>query len=481
VPASASVLEREVCFTDRDMELFAAASGDHSPVHTDPAFARRTAFGECIVFGGLETIALLGLLPQDARERVRTVRSSFPGPVLPGERLLAQARRHADGARWELRLTGRGKVLARVLTDEAFERPRSHGEAAGELSGEYRPGGELGALERRFGTEGLARPLLEGIGWASNVVGTTLPGFDGICTAVALAAGDGAAPAARHRVLVHERDERTDQLLIDGVLSDAAGEPRCFGTIECMPFTPTQPESPALTEASGHEDLGRAAVVVGASRGLGAALTLALLSRGYAVHSLYHRSDDCAAQLRALAGPSAYRLTLHRGDAADPRFLAEVADAIDGPLDGIAVCAAPAPLPMGLSAEIGAAVQRELELAIEPLAAFLPRLGRDRRWVALCSAAAVESPSREVPQLSVAKAAVEGLARWLADATPGLAVVVVRPARMRTDRVNTPGARAAAAAPEAVAAALAERVADERDLHAGVSILAPDLAPALAR
>ena len=62
---STPVLERELRLTADDMAAFAQGSGDLSPLHTDPAFARTTIYGDCIVYGGLMTLALLGTLPDD--------------------------------------------------------------------------------------------------------------------------------------------------------------------------------------------------------------------------------------------------------------------------------------------------------------------------------------------------------------------------------------------------------------------------------
>lgn len=39
--------------TAREVQLFAAVSGDHNPVHLDPDYAATTQFGECIAHGML--------------------------------------------------------------------------------------------------------------------------------------------------------------------------------------------------------------------------------------------------------------------------------------------------------------------------------------------------------------------------------------------------------------------------------------------
>lgn len=471
------MIERRIRFTPEDMALFASASGDRSPLHTDPAFARRTAFGECIVYGGLETLAMLAALPADALGRVTSVRSSFPAPILPREEVIAQARSREDRSEWEVRLLGRGRLLARAVASAECRPPFAawlDDPPEGEISGDYRVGPALEELVRRFGIQGLDRAVLEGVAWASNVVGTTIPDFVGLCAAVAVVAAeahthDGAA--ARQQVVLRDYDQRTDRLLIEGVLSDGAGAPRCFGLIECLPFGPTGlPASAALSAPDPRsEPVHRSAAVIGGSRGLGGALSLALLAGGYTVHSIYSSSTAAARELAGLAGPYRKKLILHQADASDGSAVSRLAQAIGGPLDGIALCAAPPALPMRLSGQLARYVSASLDLVAEPLAAFLPRLARDRGWVLLCSAPAALEPPQELPQLAVAKAGVEGLARWVAATNPSVRVLIARPPKMRTDLVNTPAARAVAVGPEVVAAEIAKRLAE--DEPAGLSIL----------
>jgi NAD(P)-dependent dehydrogenase (short-subunit alcohol dehydrogenase family)/acyl dehydratase len=497
------VIAGELRFTKEDMALFAAASGDRSALHTDPAFARRTAFGACIVYGGLLSIGMLGLLPAEALARVRTVRSSFPGPVLPGVTSTARAQsRPGSPDEWEVRLIGRGKTVARIRTS-ADEDPSIGAErggvsagagslsghpAWGEIEAEYRVGPELAELARRFDLESLDPKVLEGIAWASNVVGTTIPDFDGLCAAVTIVAAgpehDGGT-AARQWVRPREYDERTDRLLIDGVVSDQANIARCRGLIECFPFSPTPlPDAAGLTSIGPIEPSRGTVVVVGGSRGFGAALALSLLARGYVVHVLYASSSAQAGELSRLAGPYAARLLLHQLDAGGHEAVSRVAGAVGASIDGLALCAAPPPLPMALTGqsagELADFVAQSVNLAAVPIGSFLPLLRRDGGWVLICSASAVVDPPRELPQLTAAKAALEGLARWVATTTPSARIVLARPPTMRTDLVNTPNARAGAAEPQAVAASIVERLLDD-ELVPGLSILEPEPVAASAR
>ena len=84
-----------------DIAAFAAISGDDDPVHTDPDFAARTAFGRCIahgahVMGLLSTTASMMSRRSVARGATGTPVSAgydrirFTRPVFAGETLTAR-------------------------------------------------------------------------------------------------------------------------------------------------------------------------------------------------------------------------------------------------------------------------------------------------------------------------------------------------------------------------------------------------------
>ncbi len=231
------MIEREVVCTETDMRLFASGSGDVSPLHTDPDFARFTPYGACIVYGGILSLALLGTLPPDALARMRTVRSSFPGPVLPDVPLVARATEHPRRpGTWEVKLLEGDRQLARLV---ASADPDGHAAADldGALGGPYTAGDELHTLADRLGAGQLDPALREGIGWASYLVGMAMPGFDGLCAAVDLTAeGTGSGSAVRGHALVRDHDPRTERRLIEGVLLDESGEVRTTARIECFPI-----------------------------------------------------------------------------------------------------------------------------------------------------------------------------------------------------------------------------------------------------
>ena len=54
-------VSRERVITQADVDAFADVSGDHNPLHTDPAYGATTIFGECVAHGALGYAAATGL------------------------------------------------------------------------------------------------------------------------------------------------------------------------------------------------------------------------------------------------------------------------------------------------------------------------------------------------------------------------------------------------------------------------------------
>jgi NAD(P)-dependent dehydrogenase (short-subunit alcohol dehydrogenase family)/acyl dehydratase len=501
---------RQLRFEEDDIRLFSAASGDRNPLHLNPAFARRTPFGRCIVPGSLVSLALLGCLPREPRNDARSLRAWFAGPVLPGSTSTAFARAVAENGReeWEARLEGRGKLLARVAVSNepdptvvdvgsavrAEPGPMRTAPAAvtlGDLrtghviAGSYRTGPELEQVARRWGVEELDAGLLEGLAWASYVVGMEVPGLHGLFAGVGLSSMPAQTTLEQERgwqwLSVRESDVRTGRLLVEGVLSATSGS-RTAARIECFVREPIAPPDVAALAAPAEDDRSTGSVVVvGGSRGLGASLALALLMRGHTVHIAYSSSADAAAELSHLAGTHAERLFLHRTDARDSAQLEKLVEAVRHtatPLRGIVLSAAPPPLGMGVTGESGAEiaeyVAESVRLAATPLGTLLPLLDRDGGWVVFCSSSALSAPPRDWPHYVTAKAALEGLARWVAATHPNLRSVVFRPPKMRTDLTNSPSGRIAAASTEAVARWLVDRVSSG-ELPLGLTTLEPGL------
>jgi NAD(P)-dependent dehydrogenase (short-subunit alcohol dehydrogenase family)/acyl dehydratase len=502
--------ERDLRFAAEDVERFAVASGDRNPLHTDREFAAATAFGAPIVHGSLIAIAMLGVLSDQALASLRSLHISFSGPVAPGTTTTVTANPlEGEPEAWKLVLTARGRTLARVLgrpdaaphaTEKPPTAPRTtpsramratpaepgvHELSSGHaLRGEYATGPGLDELAARFGAGALDRGLLEGLAWASYVVGMELPGLRSLFAGLVLALDDESRTTAEDRqtLVVRDYDERTGALALDGALATRPHGGQVRARIQSFALASAAPPDPAvlgLEQAPGPE---RGAVVVaGGSRGFGASLALRLLALGYEVHVAYARSPLRAAELARLAGSHAPRLRLTRTDVGDPeavRALAETVTAEAGTLAGLALNAAPPPLAMGLTpksaTELADYVAASLQLAAVPLAAMLPSIDERRGWVLFCSSTAIAAPPRDWPHYVSAKAAIEGLAGWTAASRPRLRTAILRAPKMRTAMTATPSGLIGAASSDAVAVWTAEHLAGD-GLEPGLTTLEPSL------
>ncbi len=162
---------------------------------------------------------MLGALAPEAQAAVRSLRASFAGPLpvgAGGELAVIPSPREPDA--WEVRLTARGRTLARVQT-------RAHGPAEREpltvagpgggltaqrttpaepplepgyaVAGAWSPGPELGQIAAALGADRVEPVLLEGLAWASYVVGMEVPGLNSLFSGLTLALEADASGAGR--------------------------------------------------------------------------------------------------------------------------------------------------------------------------------------------------------------------------------------------------------------------------------------------
>src|SRR5437899_517549 len=174
-------VERELRVTTQDVELFAAASGDRNPLHFDTEFAAETAFGSPLIHGALIAIAMLGAVPDEPLARIRSLQISFSGAMLPGTAaIISSGAIEREHGAWEIRLTAKGRTVARVLARPGGELPAvpmplavAFGASPGPMRtapaellaselrvgqafrSEYATGPELDAIARRFGAGSL--------------------------------------------------------------------------------------------------------------------------------------------------------------------------------------------------------------------------------------------------------------------------------------------------------------------------------------
>jgi len=482
-----------VCFSRDDLELFSVASRDRNPLHLSEAYARRSPFGEPVVFGVLGALACLGRSSPRAG-RLESAVLEFPNPMLVGVPYTLQvsedsperlAVRLVDGRRLLVRLTARfgaaaeGGALATEgpSPDEEAADLRSEELVAGLTdSNPYRP--DRAALEALIARLGLAGHGVEPVQVAallacSYLIGMRLPGRRALFSRLALRfrpPGDAGTGSLEYAARVTGLDRRFELLSLTAELK-LGGAALAQADLQAFVRQDVPADERGELQAllpAGESRRGRVALVVGASRGLGAAIAHALALQGCTVLAGYRRGREEAEALRARAAGAPGEVLPLEGDAGDAAWCEEARARIlaqHGRLDLLVCSACPPLLPLWL--EPGAAprivehVSRSVALAATPMAALLDCVADQAGWCVLISSSAVQSPVPEWPHYVAAKLALEGLARVGALEHPRASFLIARPPRLLTDLTNTPLGRQAALAPARVAAVLARRLAGE--------------------
>ncbi len=186
---------------------------------------------------------------------------------------------------------------------------------------------------------------------------------------------------------------------------------------------------------------GKRALVTGASRGIGAAIALALADKGADVAITYERSADRAAEVvRAIEAKGRKALAI-QADSADPaavkRSVDEAAEGLGG-LDilvnnaGIARFGPFADLSLE---DIDALLNVNVRSAVLATQAAIPHLGQGGRVVTIGSNAAERAPFSGIAVYSMTKSALNGLTRHLARelGPQGITVNLVQPGPIDTD------------------------------------------------
>ncbi|QIS14031.1 SDR family NAD(P)-dependent oxidoreductase [Nocardia arthritidis] len=470
---------------DRDLaDMFRQASADQNPLHIDEQYARGTAFGEPVVYGVLGAlVALSGLDPQPAR-RLTSVSVRFPAPILFDRDYQRDVVEDSWG-RAVVRLTDGPQTLLQVtatfgagsaedvvhggadvpVRTEARRTDFADFAAGQQIPVAYAP--RWAVLAKLL--DELALPA-RGVGLAeaatltglSYLAGMEAPGSASLLAQVEATFEPGAVTSFRVEARVRAVHEQLRMLELDGTVTGAGIVATTTVKVFHRPDAST-PDPRRLSDAlPGDRPLaGRAALVIGASRGLGAAITQALALSGADVYAGYQHSHDEIRALVAALGPDGELVHPISGDAADPRWCAAAVDQINAggrTLDHLVLNACPVPSKMALAPgsthRTVEFVSRALALVHAPLAACAADITRSGGSVLTISTAWVTEPKRGWSGYVVAKKAVEGLITAAAEEYPGIRWLLARPDRLRTAFNATPMAAGLGAPVEPVAAAL---------------------------
>jgi NAD(P)-dependent dehydrogenase (short-subunit alcohol dehydrogenase family) len=481
-----------MCFTTQDLALFSAASHDRNPLHISEEYARATPYGEPVVFGMLGALAALGQLPERNDRVLQSVSLEFRNPLAVGVSYCLEVSETSadhslvklyDVARLMITATftfvpGHADVRAKKVQEasclrEAADRKRESFLVGDRVTGAYGPAaGKFEQAVERWGlsSRGATTIQIAAMMWASYVVGMEVPGRRAIFWRLMLdfkpAEGQQEGPLF-YDVTIQNFDERFDLLHTTGNLSSTCG---FRATAQMRAFVRQDSPLPSLHQITDllppSEQLrGKVALVIGGSRGLGAAITQALASQGCSVLVNYHQSKAEAEQIRASLRDKCDLIELVQGDAADVEWCRTFQQNIltrYGGLDVLVCNASPPIRPLSFVPEKLAQFQEFLANSVAlvslPMSSFLGALSERSGWNVVVSSAFVRDLPAEWPHYVTAKCAVEGLVHWAAAHHPKIHSLIVRPPKLLTDQTNTTLGRQGAMQVEQVAASLVRQL-----------------------
>jgi NAD(P)-dependent dehydrogenase (short-subunit alcohol dehydrogenase family)/acyl dehydratase len=494
-------LSRNVRLKKEHLRRFADASGDRNPLHVDELFARRTPQGRCVAQGALVTIAALGVAEPVALRHVQSINARFKQPVFPGEEYNV-SRIDSDRGVTRIELTGGGNTALAVEVTSDVDQPPLLGPSLLEgsaallssprrfrledlfaadlsVSAQYACRLELlTALAAELGAGHVPDSILVWLSAASYTVGMLVPGRDALLVGARIARstapGSGSLSASTTAV-----DDRFGLVVVDATLEQKAASARMTLNTFLRPRVPAPTRSSIGRYLSPSTELsGRNVLVVGASRGLGAALCGGFATQGASVWAGFARSVAAAKELRREFGAGRiHLLQFDAEDVAKTRGAFDTLRAEARTLDGIALCAAPPLFDATVAPEASEKMLRFLRssvaMVLTPIAEALQQelLARDS-WLVVLSSSALDDPPDAWPHYVVGKAALEGVAAYCARQGLGR-VMVVRAPRMWTDSTNTPMGRIAAAETERVAGGIVGWTMGEAPPSGELRVLTP--------
>ena len=487
----------KVQFSPDDLALFSAASHDRNPLHLSAEYARKTTFGQQVVFGILGAFGCLGRVEPRLNCTLSRVSLEFRHPVFLGIEYEVMTAEHSPGM-ISAKLCDGSKVL--IKADFTLAKNSSIAPTSGALPeaesplqipadpddteftegtiarGKYWPDHTaMAELLHRFGIDehAFGNLQLSALLWSSYLIGMEQPGLRALFSKLSLAfentheyQADRLSYEARVISLNAFGSLRSElQLFSEGRLV-AKGESRAF----VIPKSRVQSVSELASLVPQSEQLkGKVALVVGASRGLGAMISAALVLQGCTVVVNFNRSESEARSLQANLKEAPGSVDLAKGDAADVSWCEQLEERISrqyGRLDFLICNACPALLPLNIEPKtaerINSYVGNAFALVSVPLSVFSKLLAETSGWSVVISSIAVETSPKEWPHYVAVKCALEGFLRVAAFQYPHANYLLVRPSRLQTDLVNGPSnvpfGTAKAMPPEAAAAKIVERL-----------------------
>lgn len=484
-------MEEKIIFDNQIMNYFSKISHDVNPVHINDEFARKTSYGQRIVYGILGSFACLGKVKNRDDYFLSQLSIEFRNPMfidIPYDLKVFEK----DQQCVVIELLENDKVLTKIeavfkkrsgqkITLDSYEQKEAAvkkepalytiddftGKTVS-LTGTYeidRNG--LHELKKEYCvSDCVLTPLvIDTLMLSTYLVGMEIPGQNAVFSRLKVTFDD--LFSETHQNIEYTADvtsfNENYALLTAGITLSSQGRGVAKGEYVSFVQKDISPVDIAaidtLLDKSGKDLSGKSALVTGGSRGLGAVTVKALVLRGCHVYLNYYKSTKEAQDIEKECADLPGSITLVQGDAGDIQWCKDVKKLIlneQGKLDYLFCNAATLPQLIRLSEsaipQIQSYIDKNLALTTVPLNIFIDTLSESRGTVIAISSIFIDDVPRDLPQYVSLKYALEGLIKSTARSYKKVSFLVVRPPRMLTDMNNTPLHFVETLAPEVVAA-----------------------------
>lgn len=476
---------------------FSLASHDRNPLHISEEYARSTAFGKPVVFGMLAVLKCLSRAGAKLKSIPDQIDVFFSYPVFQNLEYQIDEKATKDG--FSIRLMDGRRTLLRILIrtgekktfflsgcshvaeiQEPQVHPTSDFSLGRSTSGSWSPQEpavqdlfKLLSLDKRVELHGFLASLL----LTSYLVGMETPGREAMFSQLSLSFLN--LPCEGQKIDYATKISGFHDkfnLLSQDLSLEVNNAVLARGKLKAFSRWTDEPQSTGLP--TGDDFRGKTALVIGGSRGLGAATVELLVSHGAKVLLNYNKSGSRARELSERLASQSGTVELVQADATQPEIFNELASRVRreyGTLDILVCNAFPALLPLWIEPE---SVERIIQylnngfsMTISPLAAFAEQLETAKGSAVLISSIVVEKPVAEWPHYVAAKAAQEALFQTYALEHPSIQCLLARPTSLMTDFTHTPVGRKNAIRPERVASCIIDELKKTTTLPGSATIL----------
>jgi FkbH-like protein len=481
-------------FSIEELNQFAAISHDRNPLHVDQLYARKTPFGQRVVFGALAVLKCLAHTSFAKELNLVKLSVEFHNTIFVATQYAVNFYEDATGT-GTIALKDGNRTLLRIAYQRQFtafnllaHTPKmvttTRTDAAEKRIDTLMVGEEFrGVYDLQFNNDSERQNLLpldlyggqtehQLIMLTSYLVGMEIPGRQALFSKLELEFTSALPKDSNvlYNVVLANIDPHLGLLFLDLLVTDTAGNPIAAGKIQAfIRNTLTRASHAEVTRllhlAKDRPLQGKTALVIGGSRGLGAELVQALALCGADVYLNYATCDDDAHALKESLIELPNQIHLIKGSVDDIDFCKKIKKdilSVQSSLDMVICNACSSPQVMTIDENTSAAmddyIRNNMHLVTNPLQIFISELQKSGGTFCAISSIYVATGSKDFPQYVALKNVVEGIVKSASLIHKNVKFLLPRPPKLLTDMSNTPIGSIGAIAPEIVATAIVSKL-----------------------